>query len=72
MLNYEIKRRLLVLSENKKTHWTKELAQISWNGAPAKYDIRDWSPDHQKLSKGITLTEEEMGKIKEAILCGLI
>ena len=72
MLEYEIKRRIATLSENKKTQWTKELNYISWNGAPPKFDIRDWSPDHQKLSRGITLTEDEMGKIKEMILCGII
>lgn len=72
MLNYEVKRRIVTLSENEKTHWTKELNCISWNGAAPKYDIRDWSPDHEKLSRGITLTEEEMGKIREMILCGII
>lgn len=72
MLNYEVKRRIVTLSENQKTHWTKELNFISWNGATPKFDIRDWSPDHQKLSRGITLTEEEMSKIREMILCGII
>lgn len=72
MLNYEIKRRIIVLSENKKTGWTKELNLISWNGAPAKFDIREFSPDRQKLSRGITLTMDEMKQIKDAILSGLI
>ena len=31
----------------------------SFNGAPAKYDIRTWSPDHTKMGKGITLSNEE-------------
>lgn len=72
MLNYEIKRRIIVLSENKKTGWTKELNLISWNGAPAKIDIREFSPDRQKLSRGITLAMDEMKQIKDAILSGLI
>ena len=72
MLNYEIKRRIIVLSENKKTGWTKELNLISWNGAPAKFDIREFSPDRQKLSRGITLTMDERKQIKDAILSGLI
>ena len=37
----------------------KELNRVSFNGAPAKYDIRTWSPDHTKMGKGITLTSEE-------------
>ena len=39
--------------------WTKELNMISWNGASPKYDIRDWAPEHEKMGKGITLSEEE-------------
>lgn len=72
MLNYVIKRRITVLSENQKTGWTKELNLISWNGAPAKYDLREFSPDRKKLSKGITLTKDEMERIKDVILSGLI
>lgn len=56
--NFEIKEELGVLSESAKG-WTKEVNLISWNGAPPKYDIRDWAPDHEKMGKGITLTEEE-------------
>lgn len=56
--NFEIKEELGVLSESAKG-WTKEVNLISWNGAPPKYDIRDWAPGHEKMGKGITLTEEE-------------
>ena len=38
---------------------------MSWNGNKAKYDLRDWSPDHTKMSKGITLTAEEVAVLKE-------
>lgn len=55
---FEIEEKLLVLSENDKG-WTKELNRVSFNGDPAKYDIRSWSPDHTKMGKGITLTNEE-------------
>ena len=58
-----------VLSENAKG-WRKELNLISWNGGAAKYDIRDWAPDHEKMGKGTTLTEEEIGNLKEIL--GLI
>ena len=49
--SFEIEEKLLVLSENDKG-WTKELNRVSFNGAPAKYDIRAWSPDHTKMGKG--------------------
>ena len=55
-----------VLSESGKG-WTKELNVISWNGANPKYDIRDWAPDHEKMGKGITLTEEEAAKLRELL-----
>ena len=45
--------------------WSRELNLISWNGRPPKYDIRDWTPDHTKSSKGITFTDYEMQQIVE-------
>ena len=62
---FEIEEHLLVLSENDKG-WTKELNRVSFNGAPAKYDIRTWSPDHTKMGKGITLTNEEFQVMLDA------
>jgi hypothetical protein len=63
---YEIIEEIGVLSENAKG-WRKELNKISWNGAELKYDIRDWAPDHEKMGKGVTLTEEEALKLKELL-----
>ena len=57
-IKYEIIEEIGVLSENAKG-WRKELNVISWNGARAKYDLRDWAPEHEKMGKGITLTQEE-------------
>lgn len=62
---FEIVEKLLVLSTNDKG-WTKELNRVSFNGAEAKYDIRSWSPDHTKMGKGITLTNEEFNALLEA------
>lgn len=61
---YEIVEELGVLSENAKG-WRKELNLISWNGAAPKYDIRDWSPEHEKMGKGLTLSEEEFESLKK-------
>ena len=41
------------------TGWSKEVNIVSWNEDPAKLDIRDWSKDHEKMSRGITLTADE-------------
>ena len=45
------------------TGWTKEINLVRWNGGVAKYDIRDWDPRHERMSKGITLKEDEMRRI---------
>lgn len=66
---YEIVEELGVLSESSRG-WTKELNLVSWNGGKPKYDLRDWAPEHEKMGKGITLTEEEAGKLK-ALLNGI-
>ena len=57
-----------MLSENAKG-WTKELNMVSWNDHEPKYDIREWSPDHTRMGKGVTLTEEEIGNLR-ALLNG--
>lgn len=67
-LKFEITERIGVLSENAKG-WTKELNKVSWNEREPKYDLREWNPDHSRMGKGITLTDEEVGTLK-AILNG--
>jgi len=47
--------------------WKKELNLVSWNGRTPKLDIRDWSPDHQNMGKGITLTREQASRLVELL-----
>lgn len=47
--------------------WNREVNLVSWNGAKAKLDIRDWAPDHSKMGKGISLTDEETAILKEIL-----
>ena len=61
-IKFEIKEELGVLSESTKG-WTKELNLISWNDGVPKYDLRDWAPNHEKMGKGITLSEDEVEKL---------
>jgi len=63
---YEVVEKIAVLSESSKG-WTKELNLISWNDREPKYDIREWSPDGEKMGKGITLSDEEMVILKSAL-----
>ena len=69
-IKYEIIEELGVLSESAKG-WTKELNRISWNGGAPKYDVRDWSPEHEKMGKGVTLSEEEAKKLAELLAAKL-
>ena len=65
-IKYEITETLGTLSENNKG-WTKELNLVSWNDRAPKYDIRDWAPDHEKMSKGITLKADEIRKLRDLL-----
>ncbi len=65
-LKFEITKHLGVLSESTRG-WTKELNLVSWNEREAKYDLREWSPDHSRMGKGITLTEEDIVSLTELL-----
>ena len=63
---YETTERIAVLSTNAKG-WERQLNMISWNDHEPKYDIRDWSPDGTKMSKGISMTRDELAALKDIL-----
>ena len=63
---FEITKNIGVVSEGK-GGWKMELNLVSGGGRPAKYDVRSWSPDHQKMGKGLTLTKEELTSLGKLI-----
>ena len=65
-LEYEIIESFGVLSTTP-SGWTKELNLVSWNGAEPKYDVRQWSPDHSKMGKGVSLSREEAEELKKLL-----
>lgn len=65
-IKFEIKETIGVLGESAKG-WTKELNLISWNDKAPKYDIREWSPDHSKMGKGVTFSKEELEKLRDVL-----
>ena len=65
-IKFEITKHIGVLAEGSKG-WVKELNLVSWNDRDAKYDIREWSPDHEKMGKGVTMTLDEIIKLKELL-----
>ena len=49
------------------TGWSKEVNIVSWNEGPAKLDIRDWSPEHDKMSRRITLNADEVQRLLDSV-----
>jgi len=65
--DYEIEERIAVLSESEDGRYTTEVNMISYNGAPAKLDIRKWNRADDRMGKGVTLTEEEAAALVMAL-----
>lgn len=65
-IKYEVKETFGTLSETK-SGWKTELKLVSWSDRPAKYDIRSWAPDGNKMGKGITMTVEELKKLRDIL-----
>lgn len=66
-ISYEIVKKIGVINRYP-TGWSKEINLVSWNEGPAKYDIRDWAPDHEHMSRGATLTEQELARLMNHVL----
>ena len=65
-IKFEILKSIGVLSTSA-SGWSKELNLISWNDREPKYDLRDWSADHTKMGKGVTLSAEELSALKSLL-----
>jgi hypothetical protein len=65
-IKYEIIKNIGMLSKSE-SGWAKEVNLISWNDREAKYDIREWSADHSKMGKGVTLSKAELLALKELL-----
>lgn len=58
-ITYNVERKEGVIS-TMSNGWKKELNKVAWNDGEAKFEIRSWSKDHQRMGKGISFTEEEL------------
>ena len=66
-ITFKIVEHIGVLRESKLSGWRRELNLVSWNDRPAKYDIRDWSPGHEKMGKGVSLSAGEVTELKRLL-----
>ena len=65
-IKFEITKHISTLATSSRG-WTKELNLVSWNDKEPKYDLREWSPDHEKMGKGVTLSVDEVKELKKAL-----
>jgi len=69
-IKFDIVKHFGVVS-SEKSGWKKELNLVSWNDRPPKLDVRDWAPGHEKMGKGVTLTQEEAAQLAELLVLAL-
>ena len=63
--SYEITEEVGIIGDPAECH--KEVNKISWNEGEPKLDIRVWSPNSEKMSKGISLDEDEAKQLYEIL-----
>ena len=69
-ITYDIMEHIAVLDEigGRGEKWTKEINVVAWNGGKPKIDLRDWDERHERMSRGITLTEDQAMKMTKALV----
>ena len=65
-VRFDLLERIGVLSR-KENGWTREVNIVAWNDGPGKVDIRDWDPDHKRMTRGITLFEDEAENLTKVL-----
>ena len=65
-IKYEVVEKIGIVAEGS-NGWNKELNLISWNEREPVFDLRVWSPNHEKMGKGITITIEEAKALREML-----
>lgn len=68
MITFDIKEKLAEISNTGRG--AKLLTRTSWNGGPAKIDLRIWLTDESgevKPGRGITLTDEEAAAVSDTL-----
>ena len=64
--HFEVVEQIGVIAE-RTSGWKLEINRMSWNGKPAKYDIREWAEEHDRMGRGTTLTEDEARALYEIL-----
>ena len=64
-ITYKVEKQIGVINDS--GAWETQVNLISWNHAKPKYDIRKWNVENGKMSKGISLTEDEMLALRDLL-----
>ena len=69
-ITFEIMEHIGVIDtiDNREEKWTKEVNVVAWNGGKPKIDVREWNENHERMSRGITLTEDQAMKMTKALV----
>jgi len=63
--NFEIEEEIAVLGDYNREGFRTELNKVSWFNRKGRYDIRPWNKDHTLCKKGVSLSNEEFGALRE-------
>ena len=63
---FTIEKHIATLNDNDAS-WPLELNLVSFNGDPAKFDLHKWNKRHDRMSKGISLTNDELKSLMHAL-----
>lgn len=63
--NFELIEVLHQFPKTEGSLYRKELCVVNWFGNGPKYDIRGWNEDHTKMTRGISLSEDEFRELLE-------
>ena len=66
-VRFEILEHIATIAEYGGGEYALELNFISFNGAPAKYDLRKWDKAANRMLKGVTLSREEAEAVAVAM-----
>jgi hypothetical protein len=62
IIQFEILDKLVLLAEYSRG-WGKELNVVKWRDNTPKFDLRVWSKKHTRMTKGLTLSLDELYKL---------
>ena len=64
-ITYDVVKNIGVIADN--GAWETQVNMSSWNHGAPKFDIRKWNVETDRMSKGISLTENEARELAKVL-----